>query len=179
MATIGPGRDSGGVAVMRCDDCDVFPAHSWAAVRTLQVALWAAEDEVAELRAALIEAGAETELLRGELAEAEVEPQRKRVRWNLDQSRFGRAKRMAVTRGKSWNLTSDQFYEIATQRCTYCGADTGTGSGLDRVDVSKGYDVSNVLPCCGRCNMTRGSRWTPSQMRTMMASLRSATEHGK
>lgn len=68
------------------------------------------------------------------------------------------------------NLTFDSFYELTQQNCTHCGAkpnqkylvknvtdDLGDYiyNGLDRINNSKGYDLDNVIPCCGTCNFMR------------------------
>jgi len=30
-------------------------------------------------------------------------------------------------------------------------------NGLDRADNSKGYELDNVVPCCGRCNRAKNA----------------------
>jgi len=35
-----------------------------------------------------------------------------------------------------------------------------SGHNFDRKDNSKGYEVNNIIPCCGSCNKTRGDRFT-------------------
>lgn len=64
-----------------------------------------------------------------------------------------------------WELTKEQFREITSSNCSYCGikpsqvcraigakSDDYIYNGIDRVDNSKGYTIDNVVPCCGRCN---------------------------
>lgn len=75
----------------------------------------------------------------------------------------GRAKRT----GKDFQLTREQFENIATKPCTYCGSslenimlpDSERGkfhyTGIDRVDSSKGYISENCVPCCRRCNLAK------------------------
>jgi hypothetical protein len=36
-----------------------------------------------------------------------------------------------------------------------CGFKNIVGNGLDRQDISKGYTIENVLPCCSTCNMMK------------------------
>jgi len=65
------------------------------------------------------------------------------------------------------SVTFDQFLELADKPCYYCGSGpsnkcTGLNgdfiyNGLDRVDNSKGYLISNVVPCCGQCNYAKNS----------------------
>lgn len=38
-------------------------------------------------------------------------------------------------------------------QCDYCGS--MKQCGLDRVDNTKGYDITNVVPCCVVCNMVK------------------------
>jgi 5-methylcytosine-specific restriction endonuclease McrA len=81
----------------------------------------------------------------------------------------------AARAGVPFNLTRDQFLAIIVQNCAYCGAPpkesknysskrlkkffNGTidHNGVDRVDNSKGYDTTNVVPCCKQCNWAKGN----------------------
>lgn len=62
-------------------------------------------------------------------------------------------------------MSKEQFREIITQPCVYCGESltqerktpaesTGTFkyTGIDRYDNTKGYVFENCVPCCRRCN---------------------------
>ena len=68
---------------------------------------------------------------------------------------------------KDWELTLEEFSELVTQNCKYCGAEPEYrpyyttksnpneklyAHGLDRVDSSIGYTYSNCVPCCTVCN---------------------------
>ena len=76
----------------------------------------------------------------------------------------------AKKRGYEWGLSFEQFIDITTKPCTYCGAPPETrprsnglmseqgSSGIDRVDNSIGYVIGNVTPCCSWCNYTKHSR---------------------
>lgn len=59
---------------------------------------------------------------------------------------------------KEWTLTFDEFQAIVSCNCYYCNRSIAdeTGSGLDRIDNSKGYVPGNVNPCCADCNRRRG-----------------------
>lgn len=74
----------------------------------------------------------------------------------------------ARTRGHSWELTGDQFDEITSKDCTYCGCPPSMVkrnpyrnssewiyNGIDRVDSSVGYVPENVVPCCEICNKAK------------------------
>jgi hypothetical protein len=70
----------------------------------------------------------------------------------------------AQERGISWNLTKEQFKEITSKNCWYCGKEPSNNqnlkdvngqyvySGIDRVDNTIGYEIDNVVPCCKNCN---------------------------
>lgn len=77
----------------------------------------------------------------------------------------------AVKRAIPFNLTFDQFNEIISQPCYYCGTEPYVHTsmlkranmqepmlkcvGVDRKDSSKFYDLENCVPCCSRCNMMK------------------------
>jgi len=80
-------------------------------------------------------------------------------------------KRHAKNRGFEFLLTRDEVVLIIKKNCYYCGdppsnrkrtknsIDGGLQySGIDRVDSSKNYTPSNVVPCCDFCNKAKGAR---------------------
>lgn len=98
---------------------------------------------------------------------------------------YTRLKSRAKGRGVGFGLSFEQFMDLATQSCTYCGepphalsprkvslhADTlynATLNGLDRVDSSKGYVWGNVVPCCPRCNAAKNDM-TFTQFKSWLA----------
>lgn len=90
------------------------------------------------------------------------------------QRRFTAAKCNAFSRGIPFLLSFDEFSVLASRECFYCGGLFGkvkNAGGLDRIDNSLGYEPSNVLPCCGVCNTTRGNRWTVEEMRVMILAV--------
>lgn len=89
-------------------------------------------------------------------------------------SRFTRGRHWAVRHGFEWDISWEDYQALLAKPCDYCGTDLSheTGRGLDRVDASVGYLLSNVVPCCGRCNKVRGHEFTPDQMRVMMGALK-------
>lgn len=74
-------------------------------------------------------------------------------------SRFSYAKSRATKNGKGWHLSLDDYQKLITQSCHYCSnclaPKKASGVGLDRIDNTKGYQLDNVLPCCGVCNSIR------------------------
>ena len=77
-------------------------------------------------------------------------------------------KASAIKRGLVWDLSEEEFRQLITQNCFYCGAPppeihrlsgkslrTLNANGVDRVDNSKGYFMGNVVPCCKASIMQR------------------------
>lgn len=81
---------------------------------------------------------------------------------------FSNYKRSAIVRKKTFNLSKEEFKKLTKQDCYYCGdplsyiktsrsistpLDRGyVFNGIDRVDSSIGYELSNCITCCGICN---------------------------
>lgn len=74
----------------------------------------------------------------------------------------------AKKKGRSFELTKEEFKALTKSPCTYCGtppltvksvkkATNGTYlyNGVDRKDNSLGYTVANTQPCCGICNQAK------------------------
>lgn len=81
---------------------------------------------------------------------------------------------MVERKGKSvWALTEEQWRALIEQPCHYCELpnDVEAGVGLDRLDNSRGYEQGNVVSCCTACNVTRGDRFTPDEMKIIGAAI--------
>jgi hypothetical protein len=76
-----------------------------------------------------------------------------------DEVRYHRLIHLAKRRGLKVSITVNQYLEvIAKKTCYYCGGKlTIYGGNLDRLDSLKGYDIDNIVPCCGYCNILRSS----------------------
>ena len=74
----------------------------------------------------------------------------------------------AKKKGRSFELTKEEFRSLTKSPCVYCGspaitvksvkkATNGTYlyNGVDRKDNSLGYTVANTQPCCGICNQAK------------------------
>ena len=95
---------------------------------------------------------------------------------------IGSMKSNARDRGYEWALTKEQVRILTKQDCRYCGVEPrqvarGSGmngdyiyNGLDRVDNDRGYEVGNVVPCCGVCNSAKRAR-TLDQFRVWSRNL--------
>ena len=76
----------------------------------------------------------------------------------------------AMMRKYEFNLSPEFVREITQKLCFYCGASPnntkknrfGRGdivyNGIDRIDNSVGYNEGNVVPCCKKCNMAKGTK---------------------
>ena len=80
---------------------------------------------------------------------------------------YSQYKRDAEKINRVFVITKEQFRSIVNQNCYYCGSEprplrkSGRGNGtcvvngIDRVDSSLGYILSNCVPCCTRCNRSK------------------------
>ena len=60
----------------------------------------------------------------------------------------------AQRRNINFNLSKEEFINIISQPCYYCGAISNQEKliGIDRIDSSKDYTLDNCVPCCDMCN---------------------------
>jgi hypothetical protein len=74
--------------------------------------------------------------------------------------------RSAKRRGYSFELTDEEFYQLALMDCFYCGAPPGTATrtgfhevfvhnGIDRMNNTLGYTLENVVTSCRMCNLAK------------------------
>lgn len=73
----------------------------------------------------------------------------------------------AKQKDREFALTFSEFERLIKSNCYYCGkAPTALlnkefsdfrVNGLDRVDNSQGYNLSNIVPCCKLCNRMKFS----------------------
>lgn len=67
----------------------------------------------------------------------------------------------AGKRGKSWELTHQEAFDLIKSNCTYCGHKPNwpdSRVGIDRVNNHIGYTPSNTVPCCFTCNSAKGDK---------------------
>lgn len=69
----------------------------------------------------------------------------------------------AFKKGKPFRLTKEQFTEIVTKACVYCGFKSNSVIGIDRIFSDSGYTVENTVSCCSKCNIIKNSL-TPSYL---------------
>jgi hypothetical protein len=76
-------------------------------------------------------------------------------------------------------LSFEEYAHLLVSPCYYCGLSLDdTSVGLDRIDNSLGYTLSNVLPCCGSCNRIRGDSLTVDEMSVAMQAIMIFREEG-
>lgn len=73
----------------------------------------------------------------------------------------------SIKLGLNCTLTLHDYLHLITQNCYYCGVKPEQETiinnklllhnGIDRLDSKKGYEKDNVVPCCTKCNMAKGS----------------------
>ena len=71
--------------------------------------------------------------------------------------------RTASRRSIKWELTEKQWEELATKNCFYCDSEPSNMiseykfkyNGLDRIDSSQGYTLTNVVTSCKICNRAK------------------------
>jgi hypothetical protein len=78
--------------------------------------------------------------------------------------------RNAKSRNLEFTLTNEEFDNIISKNCVYCGMspqdqsylsrstkkyDKFYASGIDRLDNKLGYTVDNCVSCCTKCNMMK------------------------
>lgn len=85
-------------------------------------------------------------------------------------SLYSNYKNSAIRRGYNFNLTINEFEKLTKSNCFYCGIEPkqifknnfNNGNyiynGIDRIDNSEGYFLENCVPCCGDCNLSKGTK---------------------
>ncbi len=80
---------------------------------------------------------------------------------------YGRYKEGATKRGYEFHLTKEEFRDLTSSECFYCGAKPlhiqtvpKTNSeykfnGIDRINNSRGYVYDNCVPSCETCNKAK------------------------
>jgi len=101
---------------------------------------------------------------------------------------YSHVKNTAFRKGLKFTLTLPEVILLMYQNCFYCDAKpsnkmrlpnrkryknfTLVYSGLDRKDNLKGYTLSNVVPCCLRCNRIKSNLFTFEEMVALAVFLR-------
>jgi hypothetical protein len=79
----------------------------------------------------------------------------KKVSLNLQ---YGVYRSSAHSKRLEFQLTLDDYQNLVTQVCYYCGIIQPRGfNGIDRLDSTKGYVLTNCVSCCQMCNMMKNT----------------------
>ena len=103
-----------------------------------------------------------------------IKAYRKRVGSTIS-DRFNKGKVEAKIRKIAWNITKEDYAELNSKPCFYCGGPLPkVGVGLDRISNDKliGYSRENVVPCCGTCNSIRGDKLTVAETITAIHAVK-------
>jgi hypothetical protein len=92
---------------------------------------------------------------------------RKPLREVVQNNTMHHYKKNAKRMGRVFDLTIDQWFEMITSNCHYCGSLPSNSwghrysdevfryNGVDRVDNEQGYTPDNTVSCCAPCNMMK------------------------
>ena len=89
-------------------------------------------------------------------------------------TRYGNLKHSSKLRGIEFNLNFSDYNNLIKLPCYYCNNlfhKNIVGSGLDRIDSSKGYERENVVSCCKICNMLKGYYFTKEETAIAVAAI--------
>lgn len=75
--------------------------------------------------------------------------------WNRKDVSYRSYQRRAENTGRKFTLTIEDFKNLTSSECHYCGHRGRLG--IDRKDNLVGYVLENSLPCCWPCNKVKGS----------------------
>lgn len=76
----------------------------------------------------------------------------------------------AKNKNMNFSLSFEEFNSTINQNCFYCGRSPSQKkyqirskinfilyNGIDRLDINKGYEKDNMVPCCSLCNIAKGT----------------------
>ena len=68
-------------------------------------------------------------------------------------------KNRTMRRGVTFELTKGEFEDLKSQNCRYCHRPSTNdhSNGIDRMEPTKGYVLSNCVSCCYDCNLMKRS----------------------
>jgi hypothetical protein len=99
-------------------------------------------------------------------------------------------KRNAKTRCLEFSLSKEQFVQLVSSDCTYCGTKPNTlftyshcigklvYNGIDRINNNIGYTINNSKPCCKKCNFIK-RRMTMEEFQKKIKNISQQTEEEK
>ncbi len=77
--------------------------------------------------------------------------------YRSDRALYAKCRMSAMNRSMPFELTIEQVASLSRSACFYCGRLDGDHNGIDRMDSSYGYVLSNCTPCCWICNRAKAA----------------------
>lgn len=87
----------------------------------------------------------------------------------VDSSKYIRVKSQANARGIPFLLTLEEYTNIISNKCHYCG--TRIKIGVDRLNSFGPYDKKNCVPCCVPDNLIKGQKYDRQETMVMVKAL--------
>lgn len=78
------------------------------------------------------------------------------------EQRFYDYKHASKSRNLEFLLTYEQFLDLTSLECFYCGRMEIGFSGIDRIDNFQDYTIENCVACCKQCNYAK-HKYTKSE----------------
>ena len=69
-------------------------------------------------------------------------------------------KKSCTKRNIKLNILENEYLNILTYPCHYCGCFNQGANGIDRIHSELHYEVDNIVPCCKTCNSLKGTLTT-------------------
>lgn len=114
---------------------------------------------------------------------------KKRILKNKYQNKFARTskakfsygKRKAKSKELDFKISIKDYEKLISKGCHYCNKNlfTEVGVSLDRIDNTKGYIKSNVIPCCGDHNKLRGNYLSVKETEVAVCAILALKNKGK
>lgn len=90
-------------------------------------------------------------------------------------TRFSNSKSSAKRRGLDFSFKLEEYSDLIKLPCYYCdnllGKQSVIGSGLDRIDSSKGYVQGNCVSCCKLCNQIKMNILTLEETKLVIGAI--------
>lgn len=104
---------------------------------------------------------------------AELKAKAQKLARSRPENRWAQAKVIAKKRKLSFDIPLEAYKTLVQQLCYYCAKPIAeSGVALDRIDNTRGYELLNVLPACGKCNVLRSNKYTVAETYAMVQALK-------
>lgn len=87
--------------------------------------------------------------------------------------RYQKLKFKCTHESREISISKEEFISLLSKGCSYCEKDLSleTGCGLDRLNNDEGYTLTNVVPCCGKCNQIKNLHLSHDEMKVGMKAI--------